>query len=493
MKILHCHPIVRTPIFFICILILIVVIPIAAVVIAVISIYVIIRDMIAGVPHHNQEIEPPWIKYEIKMFPEIKEKKVIYNQRHFDVPIRGSDDLRLVELFYLSKSEYNPKWPTFVCMHGTMGFSTNYIEMMYQMPPESNCYFIDMVGFGKSKCINSTGMVMPRDYLDLEIQTIRKFMEYIDLEDAHFIGHSFGSYLATEYAACYPSTVRSLTLISPAGLFPTLGVYARYYGMIYQSRFPYSVCNKLASISPRIAKELLSIFVDNNKASHWIATYGDNSCFGGELVASLIEVNKEGGFCKSYTFTKLLRLLCPIHFIYGETDDITPSHQGELFCKISPENSTIKIYKGLWHAPLSKYAIFMREHLAELAAIAHPNKEKNLDYLHSYKNALADYYEACLDMPSYISTYDVAKTKNTIEKLYNHILYLHNYFTQSVTLLWGQASAAPAAVDASVAVKTPAASATAAVEAPAISKKTADLSASPEIISLQSIPSSHEN
>ena len=419
MLLLHCHPFVRTPIFFICVIMLIVVMPVFLLVAAILALFVGADSLLNG---QTRQSDPKWISHEVELFPEIKDKTIMYHHRHFEIPINQTK--KLIELYYLGTPDHDPNRPTFICLHGTMGFSTNYIDMSYQLPSNVNYYFLDMVGFGKSKCLSK---IEPHDYLETEMQSIRMFMELHNIKTAHFIGHSFGGYIATEYAILYPGKVESLTLVSAAGLYPTLGIYGRYYAVLYNSGFPYSLCRSLGGFGGKVLGQFLSLFVNKQKIDHWRIVYGDNSCFGGDFVKSLIELTDNGGYAKRYTFLDLLAMPYPIHFIYGETDDIMPPHQGELFCMLAPENASMQVYKGLWHAPLSKYAIYMRDHLHKCVS---GNQPRLSDECLFRRKLLAEFISTNLNIPDYLSTYDVAQTKQNIERFYNHLIYLYKYFNK---------------------------------------------------------------
>jgi pimeloyl-ACP methyl ester carboxylesterase len=64
----------------------------------------------------------------------------------------------------------------------------------------------------------STGIEALEDLLDLTL-AYDELLAALDLERAHLVGHSFGGMAAAELAAVFPARARSLTLVSPLGLW----------------------------------------------------------------------------------------------------------------------------------------------------------------------------------------------------------------------------------------------------------------------------------
>ena len=71
----------------------------------------------------------------------------------------------------------------------------------------------------------STGIETLDDLLDLTL-AYDELLGALGLERAHLVGHSFGGMAAAEIAAVFPGRARSLTLVSPLGLWrdPASGV-----------------------------------------------------------------------------------------------------------------------------------------------------------------------------------------------------------------------------------------------------------------------------
>lgn len=64
---------------------------------------------------------------------------------------------------------------------------------------------------------------MPKNRLDTEkylLEGLELWRQKMGIEKFHLCGHSLGGYVATKYASSYKDNVLSLTLLSPAGMWP---------------------------------------------------------------------------------------------------------------------------------------------------------------------------------------------------------------------------------------------------------------------------------
>ncbi|MCM1306286.1 MAG: alpha/beta hydrolase [Bacteroides sp.] len=80
---------------------------------------------------------------------------------------------------------------------------------------------LDFAGFGESEEPKSVYSV--QDYAD----DVVKLMRLLGIDEATFVGHSFGGRVCLELAGYYPNIVKKLALVDSAGLKPRRGL--RYY------------------------------------------------------------------------------------------------------------------------------------------------------------------------------------------------------------------------------------------------------------------------
>src|SRR5262245_27221507 len=138
----------------------------------------------------------------------------------FKVPVSASDDdeeatvYRFVEtpsgrLRYVQRpGEGDP----ILFIHGFGGDLNNWLFNIDAISGSGPVYALDLPGHGEStKTIAKPG-------LGALVTAVVEFMNELEISKAHLIGHSMGGAVAGAIAVREPRSVRSLTLISPAGL-----------------------------------------------------------------------------------------------------------------------------------------------------------------------------------------------------------------------------------------------------------------------------------
>jgi pimeloyl-ACP methyl ester carboxylesterase len=132
-------------------------------------------------------------------------------------------------------------------LHGLGGSLERWSKII---PFFSNHYRLiipDIIGFGYSDKPHAEYTV------DFFIEFIQKFLKALNIGTLNVIGSSFGGLLALEFAIKFPTKIRKLVLLSPAGMMnrvtPTLNLYisaalyptfynvaTAYYEMVYDPR-----------------------------------------------------------------------------------------------------------------------------------------------------------------------------------------------------------------------------------------------------------------
>lgn len=113
---------------------------------------------------------------------------------------------------YLEQGEDVP----LLMLHGFMGSSKCWRSLMThlqaQMHTPVHCVALDLLGFGDS--------AKPDIQYDVakEVEFVRQFIQAQNLEPCYIMGHSFGGWVAAAYALAYPSAVKGLILLAPAGI-----------------------------------------------------------------------------------------------------------------------------------------------------------------------------------------------------------------------------------------------------------------------------------
>ena len=108
--------------------------------------------------------------------------------------------------------EYNAdKKPTLLFIHGFRGTHHGLLKIV-ELLPNYRIIVPDLPGFGVSDAL-------PTEHsIDNYVLWLHEFRAIVDTHtSSYIIGHSFGSIVASHYAAQYPATVKKLVLINPIG------------------------------------------------------------------------------------------------------------------------------------------------------------------------------------------------------------------------------------------------------------------------------------
>lgn len=104
--------------------------------------------------------------------------------------------------------------PTIVMVHGFRG-THHGLDKIAQNLPGFHVIAPDLPGFGET-------MPFKHHSVDDYVSWLKLFIERLDLkEQPILLGHSFGSIIASHYAAVYQKTIKKLILINPIG-YPAL-------------------------------------------------------------------------------------------------------------------------------------------------------------------------------------------------------------------------------------------------------------------------------
>lgn len=97
-------------------------------------------------------------------------------------------------------------------LHGFMGSGNCWLPLMAHLQTQIHCVALDLLGFGDS--------AKPMIQYDIakEVEFVRQFIQARELEPCYIVGHSFGGWVAAAYALAYPTAVKGLILLAPAGI-----------------------------------------------------------------------------------------------------------------------------------------------------------------------------------------------------------------------------------------------------------------------------------
>lgn len=113
---------------------------------------------------------------------------------------------------YLENSQDN-KLATIIMLHGFSASKENWLR--YSVPLAENYHLIalDLMGHGENDIELSQSYT-----IEEQVKFVAKFAKALGLTEFHLVGNSMGGAISSLYAASYPEQVKSITLISPAGV-----------------------------------------------------------------------------------------------------------------------------------------------------------------------------------------------------------------------------------------------------------------------------------
>lgn len=98
-------------------------------------------------------------------------------------------------------------------IHGIGGYVESWLPSLGALAEQRRVYALDMLGHGRTDKPQAASY----EVADLA-QFVHDFMEALEIERAHVVGHSLGGAIATRLAIMFPSAVDKLVLVASAGL-----------------------------------------------------------------------------------------------------------------------------------------------------------------------------------------------------------------------------------------------------------------------------------
>ncbi len=193
---------------------------------------------------------------------------------------------------------------------------------------------LDSPGFGLSE--DPSRVYGTEDYADFTV----KFLQELGIENADFLGHSFGGKTITVIAAKYPNLVKRAVLIDASGVLPKREL--QYYFKVYSFKLLKFLYTRLLFWKDR--EKSLEKFYKKFGSEDYKAAQGI-------MRKSFVKVVNESTteFFKDINAETLL--------IWGENDEDTPLYMAKEF-ESGIKNSGLVILKGGHYSYLDDYGTF---------------------------------------------------------------------------------------------------------------------------------------
>ncbi|HEV2673292.1 MAG TPA: alpha/beta fold hydrolase [Aliidongia sp.] len=201
-----------------------------------------------------------------------------------------------------------PDAPALVFLHGFGGDLLTWHFCLVAFSSRFRVIALDLPGHGRST------MDVGRGTLAEMVAWIDQALAALGIETADFVGHSMGGKIAIALALAHPSRVRSLSLISPAGLGGPfdLALLHRFLDCTDQDTALDLSARLVGSDSPALIGSLAKSLVSSNGPAQRRAF----ETLLGEVAAI--------GEAISDTGVPWAQIACPIQIAWGEADTILP-------------------------------------------------------------------------------------------------------------------------------------------------------------------------
>lgn len=212
-----------------------------------------------------------------------------------------------------------------IVLHGWGANIDTVIPIVNILKDSYKVYAIDLPGFGKSEQPKS-----PIDSFEYA-EIIREFMKDEGIQNAHFIGHSFGGKISIVLASKYPDLTNKIVLVDSAGLIPKRGL--KYYIKVYSFkslRFLY--------------KNVFFWLASEKRMESFHKRFGsdDYQDASGLMRTILVKVVNED------LRPILKNIKSPTLLIWGSEDHATPLYMGEIMEKEIPDSGLV-VFEGAGH------------------------------------------------------------------------------------------------------------------------------------------------
>jgi pyruvate dehydrogenase E2 component (dihydrolipoamide acetyltransferase) len=234
-------------------------------------------------------------------------------------------------LRYLVRGSEDAAGPPLVLLHGFGGDLNNWLFNSDKLAESRRVYALDLPGHGESaKDVGAGDLAMFAG-------TLGGFLDSVEADRAHLVGHSMGGAVALRYALDHPDRVASLTLADPAGL-----------GEEINSEY---IDGFVAAARRRELKQVLQLlFADPGLVSRQmvdeVLRYKRLDGVDGALRA-MSGAMFPGGRQTSVLAGELDRLSTPLLAVWGAEDQVLPVAQADAL----RERGRVEVLQGVGHSP----------------------------------------------------------------------------------------------------------------------------------------------
>jgi pimeloyl-ACP methyl ester carboxylesterase len=248
-----------------------------------------------------------------------------------------------VQYFYREVGENNPD--TILMIHGFLGSSYDFIDVMNQLKDRYHVIAVDMIGFGLSeKPINF-------DYAKQnQAEGLVKFLDTLEIEEVTIMAHSMGGEVSIHLAHDFPDYVKEMILIGSGGYVeenPNPLMPANLPMVVYDYVVRNYYIQRTFFLSAYAQDE-----IDTGRITYhdFDEMYYVNKTIPGNILQAFTRDNDSGS-----TNEKLAHILQPTLLIWGEFDSFIPLATGIKLQLAMADVAQLVVMEDAGHLPFDTY------------------------------------------------------------------------------------------------------------------------------------------
>jgi len=231
--------------------------------------------------------------------------------------------------------EIQGEGPSLLILHGWGSSTESWQEIKQELSSNFKVIVLDLPGFGKSETPEQPWTV--QNYLNF----LERFVQELELDNMHLLGHSFGGSLSVKFASEHPEKIRKMILVDSAGIRPRPRLLAKIIKQLAK-KSNHLFVGPLSNFKGS-AKELLHKFLRNSD-------YGKADEIMKETMKNVFEYYTSMEDGSGEFISDLERVKNETLLVWGKEDKIIPVKFGKIFQE-KINNSELKTITGVGHSP----------------------------------------------------------------------------------------------------------------------------------------------
>jgi pimeloyl-ACP methyl ester carboxylesterase len=270
-------------------------------------------------------------------------QRIEQNFKYVGTTYAKSVDVEGVQYFYREVGENNPD--TILMIHGFLGSSYDFIDVMNQLKDRYHVIAVDMIGFGLSeKPINF-------DYAKQnQAEGLVKFLDTLEIEEVTIMAHSMGGEVSIHLAHDFPDYVKEMILIGSGGYIeenPNPLMPANLPMVVYDYVVRNYYIQRTFFLSAYAQDE-----IDTGRITYhdFDEMYYVNKTIPGNILQAFTRDNDSGS-----TNAKLALVRQPTLLIWGEFDSFIPLATGIKLQLAMADVAQLVVMEDAGHLPFDTY------------------------------------------------------------------------------------------------------------------------------------------